>query len=185
VRVTTVVRKVLGVTGLVVDSVRFEPEGLVVAVRPRWRQPRCGACGKRAAGYDVRPARRWRHVGIGELKIWLEYAPRRVDCRRCGAVRTETFPRNAENIAALLYPALGSPSHLDEVREALRRIVSEKECGLIEDPQSGGYVFLSEGVSRSGTSGTPTGRPRGSARGCAARSCGPSSSRSPPLASKA
>lgn len=58
----------------------------------------------------------------------------------------ETFPRNAENIAALLYPALGSPSHLDEVREALRRIVNEKECGLIEDPQSGGYVFLSEGV---------------------------------------
>src|SRR5690606_8052273 len=58
----------------------------------------------------------------------------------------ETFPRNAENIAALLYPALGSPSLLDEVREALRRIVNEKECGLIEDPQSGGYVFLSEGV---------------------------------------
>ena len=58
----------------------------------------------------------------------------------------ETFPRSAENLAALLYPKLGSPSLVDAVREALRRIVNEKECGLIEDPQSGGYVFLSEGV---------------------------------------
>jgi transposase len=92
VRFTTVIRKLLGVTGLVVDSVRFELEGLVVAVRPRWRQPRCGECGKRATGYDARPARRWRHLGIGEQKIWLEYAPRRVDCGRCGAVRTEKVP---------------------------------------------------------------------------------------------
>ena len=58
----------------------------------------------------------------------------------------ETFPRSAENLAALLYPELGSPSLIDDVREALRWIVNEKECGLIEDPQSGGYVFLSEGV---------------------------------------
>ena len=28
----------------------------------------------------------------------------------------------------------------------MRGIVNEKECGLIEDPQAGGYVFLSEGV---------------------------------------
>ena len=43
-------------------------------------------------------------------------------------------------------PSSGSPSLIAEVREALRRIGGEKECGLIEDPQSGGYVFLSEGV---------------------------------------
>lgn len=91
-RVTTVIRKLLGVTGLVVDSVAFEPGGLVVSARPRWRCPRCGECGKRAARYDARPARRWRHLGTGELKIWIEYAPRRVDCRRCGGVRTEKVP---------------------------------------------------------------------------------------------
>ena len=31
----------------------------------------------------------------------------------------ETFPRTAENIAALLYRKIGSPALLDQVREAL------------------------------------------------------------------
>jgi transposase len=31
-------------------------------------------------------------LGIGRLRIWLEYAPRRVECPRCGGVRTEKVP---------------------------------------------------------------------------------------------
>jgi hypothetical protein len=58
----------------------------------------------------------------------------------------ETFPRTAENIAALLYRTVGSPGLLDQVREALRKLSAEKECGLIEDPQAGGWVFLSDAV---------------------------------------
>lgn len=58
----------------------------------------------------------------------------------------ETFPRTAENIAALLYRTVGAPALSGRVREALRKITSEKECGLIEDPQAGGYVFLSDAV---------------------------------------
>ena len=58
----------------------------------------------------------------------------------------ETFPRTAENIAALLYRTVGSPGLLDPVREALRKLSGEKECGLIEDPQAGGWVFLSDAV---------------------------------------
>jgi hypothetical protein len=58
----------------------------------------------------------------------------------------ETFPRAAENISALIYRKVGSPALLDQVREALRKLTSEKECGLIEDPQAGGYVFLSDAV---------------------------------------
>ena len=58
----------------------------------------------------------------------------------------ETFPRTAENLAALLYRTIGSPALLDPVRDALRKIASEKECGLIEDPQAGGWVFLSDAV---------------------------------------
>lgn len=58
----------------------------------------------------------------------------------------ETFPRTAENIAALLYRKAGSPSLLEKVREALRKLSAEKECGLIEDPQAGGWVFLSDAV---------------------------------------
>lgn len=58
----------------------------------------------------------------------------------------EGFPRSPENIAALLYPGLGAPSLLEPVRDVLRRLVAEKECGIIEDPKEGGYLFLSEGV---------------------------------------
>lgn len=91
-RVTTVLRRLLGVTDLFVQFVSFEVEGLVVRVRPRWRHPRCNECGRRSACYDHRPARRWRHLGLGSVKLWLEYAPRRVACSRCGTVRVEKLP---------------------------------------------------------------------------------------------
>ncbi|MCL5952139.1 MAG: BREX system P-loop protein BrxC [Chloroflexi bacterium] len=58
----------------------------------------------------------------------------------------EGFPCTAENIAALLYPAIDSPSMRDQVGETLRKMLAEKELGLIEDPKAGGYVFLSEKV---------------------------------------
>ena len=109
-RITTVIRKLLGVTKLFVSDVSFQLEGVVVRVRPTWRVPRCGICSRKAPGYDRRRARRWRHLGIGGLKIWLEYAPRRVMCRRCG-IRTEAVPwaepgsrftRQFEELAAYL-----------------------------------------------------------------------------------
>lgn len=58
----------------------------------------------------------------------------------------EPFPKTPENIAALLYPTLGAPSLLEDVRAVLRKLVAEKECSVIEDPQAGGFLFLSEGV---------------------------------------
>jgi hypothetical protein len=58
----------------------------------------------------------------------------------------EGFPKTAENIAALLYPKLGGQGLLVEVREVLRSLVARQECGITEDPQAGGYLFLSEGV---------------------------------------
>lgn len=57
------------------------------------------------------------------------------------------FPRTAENIAALLYQEMGAPSILDDVRQALTTLSNTKDLRLTEDPQSGGYVFLSETVS--------------------------------------
>lgn len=90
------------------------------------------------------------HVVAGVDKVTQVFASEPLTIRVAKAVAAlqpmETFPRSTENIAALLYPELGSPSLIDEVREALRGIVNEKECGLIEDLQAGGYVFLSEGV---------------------------------------
>lgn len=58
----------------------------------------------------------------------------------------ESLPRTAENIAALLYRQVGDPPQRDAVCEALRRLVDEKAIGLVDDPQAGGFTFLSEGV---------------------------------------
>jgi transposase len=76
----------LGVTQLFVRHVVFEDRGLVIDVRPRWKQPRCGRCGCRSPGYDRSGARLWRHLNLGRLRIWLQYAPRRVNCPSCGVV---------------------------------------------------------------------------------------------------
>ena len=92
-RVTTLLRQLLGVTSLIVESVEFLPEGIVACVRPSWHKPRCGGCGSRAPGYDAkREPRRWRSLSLGAHRVYLQYAMRRVDCRRCGGVRTERVP---------------------------------------------------------------------------------------------
>jgi hypothetical protein len=90
------------------------------------------------------------HVVAGVDRVLQVFAHDPVAQRVARAVAAlqpiETFPRTAENIAALLHPAVDSPSLTEEVRRALRAIVDSKECGLIEDPQAGGYVFLSEAI---------------------------------------
>jgi len=92
VRITTVFHQLLGVSDLLVESVSLSPEGLVVQVRPRWRKPRCGECGKRSPQEDRGRTRRWHHLGWGSTKVWLEYSPRHVRCRFCGGVRVERVP---------------------------------------------------------------------------------------------
>ncbi len=90
-RVNTLLRKLVDVSGLVVDGARFRSGGLEIDVRPRWWRPRCATCAKRAPQYDRRPPRRWRHLPFGPWLVWLVYAPRRVQCPRCG-IGTEQLP---------------------------------------------------------------------------------------------
>ena len=89
-RATTILRRVVGVVTLFVSGMDFD-KGWVIDVHPRWQKPRCGMCGRRCPGYDQRPARLWRHLGLGRCRVWLRYAPRRVDCPDCG-VRVEQVP---------------------------------------------------------------------------------------------
>lgn len=91
-RISTLLRRLIGVTRLFVGSVRFEEDAMVVKVTPRWRLPRCAECGAICAGYDRARTRRWRHLNLGRLRIELEYRPRRVNCVRCGGVRVEQVP---------------------------------------------------------------------------------------------
>lgn len=85
-RVTTLARRLLGVTQLVVENVTVEGKNIVIDVRPRWRNPRCGECREPRPGYDRREPRLWRHLSFGVFRLWLRYAPRRVDCPTCGVV---------------------------------------------------------------------------------------------------
>ena len=88
-RVAKVLETLLGITGIVVESAEVGSEGVIFDVRPRRKKPRCSGCGKRAPGYDQRAARQWRHLSLGATRIWLRYAPRRVECPRCGVVNEQ------------------------------------------------------------------------------------------------
>lgn len=44
----------------------------------------CSGCGRQGPGYDRQAQRRWGFVPLWGLCVALVYAPRRIDCRRCG-----------------------------------------------------------------------------------------------------
>lgn len=90
-RITTLLRRLLGVSHTVVRRVRFDGDQLLVDVSPSWRKPRCGLCGQRAPGYDRPKERRWRDVALGGVVVWLVYQVRRVECATCG-IRVERVP---------------------------------------------------------------------------------------------
>jgi transposase len=90
VRITTVLRALLGLKHARVTGFRFTETELVVGVAPEKRSSFCSTCGKRSPRYDRRE-RRWRHLDVCGLAVELEYAIWRVDCRTCG-VTTEMVP---------------------------------------------------------------------------------------------
>ena len=86
-RMTTVLRRLLGVTKMFVQSALFRRDGtLVVDVRPTSRRSRCGQCGQVAPRYDRRYERGWRHLPWGRTSVELRYASWRLDCPRCGVL---------------------------------------------------------------------------------------------------
>jgi transposase len=91
VRVTRLLRDLLGLEGTRVLDVNFDEAGLVVNVAPTWRRPRCSECGRKCAGYDRDRDRRWRHLDLAGMLVQLRYDTRRVDCPRCG-VKVELLP---------------------------------------------------------------------------------------------
>lgn len=109
-RVTTVLRKLLGCRDLVVTGASFEEEGLVIDVGPRWRRSRCGGCGRRRSRYDRSPRRLWQHLALGRVRFWFRYAPWRVDCEVCGVIAERVpwaepgsrFTRDFEEMTAYL-----------------------------------------------------------------------------------
>lgn len=73
---------------------RDDDQGLAleVTLEPRANgQPVCSGCGKKRPGYDRLRARRFQFVPLWGIAVFFVYAPRRVDCPRCG-VKVEQLP---------------------------------------------------------------------------------------------
>src|ERR1043166_2134616 len=81
--------------GFVYQEARFTPDkkSIEVAVRPRKGSTAvCSRCHLPAPGYDQLPERRFEFIPLWGFFVFLLYAMRRVDCRRCGAVVVEEVP---------------------------------------------------------------------------------------------
>ena len=101
-RATTLLGKILGLKHTRILEAKFDDLGLVVEVVPTTRVPYCSSCGRRVrAVHDSYLGRRWRHLDLAGLRVWLRYAIRRVDCPRCG-VAVELVPW-AENQSWFTY----------------------------------------------------------------------------------
>ena len=74
-----------GLTGTVVEGVRFDDaaDAIVVSARPDARaRSRCGRCGRRSPGYDRGAGRRrWRGLDAGTTKVFIEADAQRIQCR--------------------------------------------------------------------------------------------------------
>ena len=85
-RMTTLLKKLLGIQHRLVTGFDIEHGALVIEVRPSWRTARCSGCQRRRGRYDRLPPRRWRHLDFGGVRVYLRYGLRRVSCPRCGVV---------------------------------------------------------------------------------------------------
>ena len=81
--------------GFVYHRARFTPDhnSIEVLVRPRRGSAAiCSRCHQPAPGYDQLPERRFEFIPFWGFFVFLLYAMRRVDCRRCAAVGVEEAP---------------------------------------------------------------------------------------------
>jgi transposase len=81
--------------GFVYHDAHFsaDKKSIEVAVRPRRGSPAiCSRCHQPAPGYDQLAERRFEFIPLWGFLVFLLYAMRRVDCRRCGAVVVEEVP---------------------------------------------------------------------------------------------
>jgi transposase len=92
----TILNRVQRHGSFVYEAVRFvETVGqpwLEVTLKARANsRPRCSGCGRRRPGYDTLGPRRFEFVPLWGIQVYFVYAPRRVDCPRCG-VHVEALP---------------------------------------------------------------------------------------------
>ena len=72
-RMTTLLKKLLGIQHVVVTGFDIEDGALVIEVRPSWRTPRCSGCTTRRGRYDTLHPRRWRHLDFGGVHAAVQH----------------------------------------------------------------------------------------------------------------
>ena len=86
-RATTLLGEIFGLKQTRILEATFDDLGLVIDVAPSTRVPYCSSCERRVrVVHDRYEGRRWRHLDLAALRVWLRYTIRRVDCPRCGVV---------------------------------------------------------------------------------------------------
>lgn len=91
-RLSSLIRRTLGLKGHHVESVR-EEDGTIIAriAANRGSRPVCSVCGKKRPCYDALKERSWRHVPVWGKPVMLRFRPRRVKCATCG-IKVEKIP---------------------------------------------------------------------------------------------
>ena len=92
---TTILNRCHHFPGFVYHNARFTADckSIEISVRPRRRSAAiCSRCQQPAPGYDQLPERRFEFIPFWGFFVFLLYAMRRVDCRRCAAVVVEDVP---------------------------------------------------------------------------------------------
>jgi len=81
--------------GFVYQHARFSPDkkSIEILVRPRQgSSATCSRCHQPAPDYDQLAERRFEFIPLWGFFVFLLYAMRRVNCRRCGVVAVEEVP---------------------------------------------------------------------------------------------
>jgi transposase len=81
--------------GFVYHHARFttDRKSIEISVRPRKGSAAiCSRCHQPGSGYDQLPERRFEFIPLWGYFVFLLYAMRRVNCRRCGVVTVEEVP---------------------------------------------------------------------------------------------
>jgi transposase len=153
VRATTAFNKMLTIPGADVAGVVFTPTGIVVALRRRARRLRCPCGWSTRAVYD-HSTRRWRHLDLGASRLYLQAEIRRLACRACGRVRTETVPwarpgarftRDFEDVVAYLAQRTDKTTITRLLRcswEAVAAIVVRVVAAHIDDARLDGLYHI-------------------------------------------
>jgi transposase len=93
VRATTLLKKILPFTRLILNQVRQTDDGSIVVEAAIRGRPRCATCGiKRPIHESSSEPVRWRHLDLGCQRLYIKATTRRVSCRKCGTIAVEQIP---------------------------------------------------------------------------------------------